>query len=699
MDMAIGTGGAGRIDPAILIGMNAKANWNWRTPESPDLLWQPPYAPMLPKTDMQNEDGQEERRIHDRREKQISSLADVVDLGPSGQVTERANLGKYEALSLREKQNLRALWGLKLKRCLGLKDIRKLAVAEEVPLGVSEYSKLAFKQLLSLNVSTTEIFEFLENPALNGPGNLNFETLLRFLESQSMAGKSYHIEQVGKYLEEQTAQGTLKETVLISILKNLSPSSQSPNSIKRELSSSIFRGIQSSAILGMRDISSRTFLALASTIQRVPEHAQVREEMSRAISIRYEIDRKDTLRTLIQYFAPFAVSRHCDLLASSRNLEIELQLLRSLPLPIASHAIRVIISALVEGSGPGDTKWRRKREQWLRCWLDGLRQGDLLVKIRQDTSRQMAWKNLETRIAQMGPEVMATYLRGVNPNDDYVPSFLARCWVQPFAEKLRSKISRQAFPENSRHQKAIGFDPNVLEIDQTTDVSTQYQALISQLRLHNPLLLRSFINQIFPLLRHLHQASHLLGIQRYLLTCKEPTWDIIASEVNQHALHSPSLALELFSSDPRIRLPECLYLARAVFTLSPSVSTTRALRLLLSRANYIHPTRPPNADYVTALHILATKLATAPGLTMRQKLRGVHRVLRLFKGRSDLVGSEIAQAIVQAGLLNRIEMGEKVPEEKLRWVLKVVTHADGAEVAERLDALVMQWDEELRKGG
>lgn len=597
----------------------------------------------------------------------------------------------------------------KLSSCRSLEGIQRLAASLGVDLRSSQRcSKLIMQHLLEKKYGLGSTLQFLEDSSLNAAGSENLSYFLRWYVGQPLDvedNKLLHI-----WIKRQVSSGILSEKELLHLVKTASFINRSLGSETTHsgYSRTIFEGLESSTVIGVRDVDGSVLNELLESIA------------SRSLSweeklLGFAIVKSSTARQLRRNMAPSISSfLKCFLLPQKRQRNVQefdidavsqlLCMLRRAPINVAFTCIAGASRALLSSRGH-DSVPRMALLECLHAWWSVL----VRHKIFRFLSSSEEWLEFERIIAHQSPDILNSYLHHLPSKQQC--SFLQRNW---FAPGIGNKSTyHNVRTETTPFQKDLPIP--------TTRVSP-FITMLQSLGPKFPSNSRK-IRRLFSLLREDRKSLTVLEIANNIQPLKLPIpVTAIVREIAEQSISNPHIAFRLFKCTPNIPLEACPAVAE-IMIRNPRFNPSTALRYRLDRQKSLTP--PPQPFRPAPANILATSwkgfpsshehpqirqararllermalaYAQATHLYPSVAFRNVRRCYRLHKWHClGPVGVDMSRALVLAGGVRQLEDSRWVSTERFRWVLEVVRKVEGDEVAGEVADLVYRWGTEVVK--
>jgi hypothetical protein len=229
-----------------------------------------------------------------------------------------------------------------------------------------------------------------------------------------------------------------------------------------------------------------------------------------------------------------------------------------------------------------------------------------------------------------------------------------------------------------------------------------YTSLVAVVTTTYPEILQKLLRHLFPLLRHLKQCDTVLDIIIYLQdqkAFKHIKPNLLRAEIDAYSKTNPLHALNIFLAGPPMLDGEYDKLAEALI-LTPGIPSGFVFYLLRRHDNLIGVREKdatclkPSPRRIQLLHTIALHFAQCQHINPREALRGVMRVYQYFWTHRELLNAQMLSALVESGIIRVLDAGRCISPTFVRFVLWLVTHLEGPDVADELDLLIFRWQQQ-----
>jgi len=580
-----------------------------------------------------------------------------------------------------------------------LKDIKNLI--QELGLDLQQapkLSRLAFKSLLGNNTSHECLIQFLEDPMLNAIAARNFLEYVRHLKGRPI--KHSKLADSHQFIKQAVALGLVSEDEIMLVLKDVKK-----DSVSCELGGALSRsngvgfvraiwdGLQQSSVFSVERLDGRTLGSIVSLLNLANK-----EDRSLALSIVAAATHAQLAHmcTRISY-SLLSWCRYGKVPEASIRQRSEFngqklhhwrmtvpgltEYIDSLPehvvRPSLVTATMILFSKQQESDGDGGM---------IRTWMHSLSRS---AQFRSHVLGSPVWETVERRLARsMHTNNITTYLEVFSDFDQC--KFIIRNWVYDLVQPESGLEPAKVYSAVMR---------SFYELCGTRGLAPCYNNLILALYHENQLNERILHDSLW-LLRKLSRPDIIMRIFELLQSCNIPVKAaIVGAEVQQYSGIDPGVALRIFELHQALSLEGCVDLAIALINdpLSHVDITFRLLeRHRPTTNNRLKSTRPSFEARSHLLHEMATAFAHASHLNPSIAFRKVRLCYTHLRRDRLTLRPALVRALTHAGIVRRLQAGESVGTERVRWILSMVREIEGEEVEKVVDEVVYHWRGEVK---
>lgn len=569
---------------------------------------------------------------------------------------------------------------IQLQVCKDLAGLHSWAADHEIEL--RKYSRLAYRQLCDTEYSLSDLLDALSDNALNNSDNLDF--LLRRLAQKPLA-----------FGDAKTLSNWIKRTVFlgqrsqseITLLSDfvLHVSTVTPDQNQEELKcrlvASIFEGLESSAVFGIKDLDHRTWGVLLKATSR-GNFGQISQDLGFRIIKALDPSQSNRLVHSISLFVQTEIeaqgSKQATAMPQARLIQAipaSFEMLQDLDVKTACRVIVDTTKALINHTTclpEANVPLIRLLDQW---WL-WIGRSKWLERVERGSNK----RHLERLLTGKRPVILATYLRHLN--DTEVASFILR---RDFGGAMKPDDRPRA--TNLFHEMCKAHE------DQSPFISMlraahQYSELPDRK-----------LQRTFRLLQMLQKSRLIVDIIIEMKNLNIKLSEHVILHTIRTGLHYKHHRAEaIFAAHPGLTLERCPELAERMIG-NPRRYPKEALWEYTTR----HPSwraegcrDPP--ENITAraqlLHRMAHAYSAAPHLTPRMAFRLVHlcytRHVREKLGYQEFSRVTVL-ALVRAGIVRPLEQVQWVSTERIQWLLKLIRRVESCDVADEVDRAIYEW--------
>lgn len=547
------------------------------------------------------------------------------------------------------------------------------------------FPKLIFPQLCHAGQPFPILLHLLEDAALGTPGNLNFllDWMLRKRKGEGGLRRRINLDDMDllqQWMRRQLCLGLKTEKDILVFLRFVSRISDvnSDESLRCNLIASVFEGLQSSSVFGVKDLGMETQRRLLGSVTRGPV---TRQSLDLGFTI-VEAMRQSQFKGIYQDISAFiggvfhayaSLGKHEK--QETRFLEViakVLEIIGELPQDLACSVIYTTTKALIDD--PSRTSAvDSATKQLLEPWWSALAKTDILAFGQKSALRN----EIENFLSTQKPEVVVPYLQQLDDRNKAL--FILHYWFGP---KTRSGRSR------ARHL----FDGFCSAKRKSSPWVSMFQA-VREYAQENSRPSGADVKQVFKVLQMLRQSKDIIEVikQARKLHALIDESDVMYT-IKEHLEEQPLLATRMFHFYPRLRLEKCPELAERM-TSNPRSNPNTAVNYMRSRQTRIPVHREDFRRLRTELlDIMALAYSTGSHLTTRMAFRNVHKCyVQYTRERLGRTSRIRAHAFTRAVLIRHLQAGKWVSTTALRWVLSVIRSTESNEVANEVDKILYKW--------
>ena len=560
-----------------------------------------------------------------------------------------------------------------LNRCNDVTSLHDWATVYEVEL--QRYSRLAFRQLCKSKASLQILLIALEDSALNNPANLDF--LLRQQKRQALP--SDDVEIFGQWFKKTFCLGQ-QSGVQISLIMDFVLHMSTVNKdeqLKCGLGASIFEGVESSTIFGVKDLE---YYSIGTLLKAVTNgtFSQKSQDLGFQIINAIQPSQAKHLIYSISLFIKTAVTTQASTQAyadiDGQQLHVIQRLsgmLQALPQPASCAIVLVTCKALIN-----HTTWLIEYNvpflNQLDQWWAWIRQSDFAKTIEQAANK----RSLERSLAGRPLAVVAAYLR---PLDDYAIAHFI------FRRELRDHL------DLANQRRALDLFKGLCQNEKVSPYESMMRAAHAFSTIPEKVMQR-----VFTLLQMLQKSGSIVDIVAGLRTANHRVSEHIVLHTIRTGQYCKSQKVEsLFKVYRELPLEKCTRLAERMIN-NLRRHPLEALRLYAARHPITIPGCRERSGTIKArarlLQRMALAYSTASHLTPRMAFRNVYRCYfyHMREGLGHLSGM-VVRALVRSGIVRPLDRGQWVSTMRVRWILKLVRRFEGPEIEEKVDRAIHQW--------
>jgi hypothetical protein len=392
--------------------------------------------------------------------------------------------------------------------------------------------------------------------------------------------------------------------------------------------------------------------------------------------------------------------------------------------PLSLHWISSAIS-LLAGQKPAVTSseyavWSEKLNMFLTCLCgSGKFQDHFLLKPSNGEQREKRYRlreNWSTIYKQLAPRVSIL---------DLVPHFahleaegicrvLLQCWVPllyiqstldgPKRQESGSR-RRQHFGTRQLEKLKQNFDSAMSADLQSRDCLNgdicSFPNLFSTLN-SSTLQHRDLMGEVFRFVHHRHGPAALLDLCELLRKKGVPIFSTSVLKVlDDISSTNPTLAY-IFYKCHNIWISRCPDLLIAL--IKEGVHGAEIFRILKDREESNTVPLPERLNAINAtsdfrntlVHMVADTISRYPSRGSRVAFRDVSTCYRYLQDRQAPINPIIGRALVRTGVSQFLHEKRWVSTERFKWILGVVRHLEGDQVADELDTVIFRWRERVK---
>ena len=575
------------------------------------------------------------------------------------------------------------------RKCMDIEGFYNLAATHGID--VKKYSTLLFRRLCDDGKPLSLLLHVLEDARLRNHDN--FRRLLKWLKNKVKDdGERQHGGLLSddpalmqQWISRQFHLGLMSEKEIYMLLEYLERiiDTTDDESLRCNLIAS-FHGLQSSPVLGFKDLGSMEQRQIVKLIVRGPVTRPLLEMgLCFVEAMPYpRIEGTDDQR--IPFFILSVLDAHISgrkggkqVLPSLELVPTILEAIWALPEDLKDSAILTTTKALLSHRVPEPAMKVVLPDLWLSALAQKIVCGNWLLKTQ-----------IEGLLATQKLEIAVPYLQQLDDRKQAV--FVLRHWFG--YRTLRGH----------RRVRSLFHMFSYAKLKKSPWVS-MLQAVQRYARKHTQLL-DAPIRKIFKLLQVLDQSESIVEIVKQSRKLKSIIDDDdVVYIIREHLEQRPHLAERLFHFHPRLWLERCPELAERMI-LDPSSHPANARRYM--RRYYplflVNPERYSRERYTHRRMQLLGRMALAyssalhlpPGVAFERVYECYTQHMTEDLGPLPVA---TARALTRAGLIRPLQSGQCASATKIRWILSVVWSTEGAEVADRVEELVYKWHDANRR--
>ena len=528
------------------------------------------------------------------------------------------------------------------------------------------------------------------------------------------------VDEIGQWVIREIVLGRLAEQQIVSLLaaQRLDENAHTRQPIiPWRICTSIWEGMKMSSITRPSIVAENTIDLLLKVALRDPND-NCRLQLAKEVLT--------TLGRTHQKRASHLLSKNFQLILNNRQAavpptfrvgrfavryEMLSKFLKDLPLETCSETVAKATSTLVHDLRRSKSRDFDKRREWLATWLSALHHDGLLRTARQDKNWETMWQETERELSKMDSVILGTYLRAFTDREAcaFIVDYLVCTWHVPRLAKVARSQQPQSEVLDLKQLVSKAFRLDLASND------LQYVRLLISTDAVCPHLTARLLRVLYPILFELKRPDVVWTISRYCysrcLTITELSLELLFAEVARWTKTEPTFALRLLLLDKRPEAGLCPSIPQALEEAQdcPTDVLLKLLNLFIRAYGVRHKshrkdwtrTRFPVTKYSsTILHVVASRIASQPDLRPSLAWRRVRRLFRLFRDTPDYFRKEMAVSLTQAGIVNSLKEGRKVPEWRMQWIGHWVRELEGAEVWKNTEAQARNWwrEVELQEG-
>lgn len=570
-----------------------------------------------------------------------------------------------------------------LEQLQACKDLAGLHVwAADLGIELRKYSRLAYRQLYESERSLSNGLDALGDNALNNSDNLDF--LLRRLAQIPLTFED--AETLGNWIKRTLSLGQRSQSQIrllsdfVLHVSTVNPD-QNQEELKCRFAASIFEGLESSTVFGIKDLDHRTLGILLKAITR-GTFGQKSQDMGFRIIKALDPSQCERLVYSISLFIQTEIEAQAPILATARQQAQHLgaiprsfEMLRDLDVKTACRVIVDTTKALIN-----HTKCLPETNvpliKLLDQWWSWIRRSEWLERVERGNNK----KYIERLLTGKPPVIVATYLRHLN--DGEVARFI-----------LRKEFGTGMDPDD--RPRATDF---FHEMCKTHDDQSPFISMLRAAHQYSELPDRK-LQRTFRLLQMLQKSELIVNIIVELRKVNIRISEQVILHTIRTGMHWEHHRAEaIFAAYPELALEQCPELAERMIK-----NSRRYPKEALSQYTRRHPywsaagcRDPPRNIRARAqlLQRMALAYSAAPHLTPRMAFRMVYtcyiRHIREHLG-YQYFSTATVLALVRAGIVRPLEQGQWVSTERIQWLLKLIRRFESWEVADQVDQAIYEW--------
>ena len=573
-----------------------------------------------------------------------------------------------------------------------LEDLRKCKDADGLyncaavyGIDVRMFPKLLFPQLCHSGQPFPVLLHVLEDAALGTPGNLNYllDRILRTRKGERRLRKSLDLGDMvllQQWMRRQLCLGLKTEKDILIFLRFVTRISDATNdeSLRCNLITSIFEGLQSSSVVGLKDLGTETQRRLLGSVTRGPVTRQSLDLGFRIVKAMRQSQLEGTdqnISTLIGgvFHAYASLKNHQK--QETRYLDVfprVLESIRELPQESACSVIYTTTKALINDHFRTPAI-EAATTHLLEQWWSALAKTNILGFGQESP----LGNKIEILLSTQEPEVVVPYLQQLDDHSKAI--FMLRYWVGPRTQSGRSRaryLFDGFYSAKKKHSPWVSMFQAVREYAQ-----------------ENPKPSNTNVQKVFKVLQMLRQSEDIVEVikQARKLHAVIDESDVVYT-IKEHLREQPRMAALMFHFYPRLRLHKCPELAERMI-LHPRSDPRMVVNYMQSRQTRVPVHREEFRQLrKQLLDKMALAYSTGSHLTTRMAVRNVHKCyVQYARERLRDPSRVMARALTRAMLIRRLQAGKWVSTMAVRWVLPVIRSTEGNDVANEVDRVVYKW--------
>ena len=575
------------------------------------------------------------------------------------------------------------------QKCMDVDGLYKWAATYGID--VRRYAQLLFWRLCEDEKPLSFLLHAVDDVGLRNPHN--FGHLLERLEyalrkdGGRQRGRSRRdIPRLRQWMSLQLHLGLRSEEEILWFAKfvgRLSTTARKEFPLRSLITS--FRGLQSSPILGFRELGMDTQCQIVKLIAQGPVTRQLLDigiSFVEAMQQYLQLERSDLkisefIRSIV--FANYSRQEHekrVQRVQYRSLMRLILEAIWGLPKELRDSVILITTKKLIRGSRSMPAMNAAIKDLpvlWLFTLCQRISRGGPSLKV-----------NIETFFGTGEPERAIPYLRQL---DDWKQaSFVFRHWFGP--RSLSDRIRAQHFLDEFLHVKRKDSPwVSMLQAAQK-DAREFVQPLNVPMR------------QIFKTLQKLDQSVNIVDIVKQYRKLPAIINDLdIVYIIREHLDKQPKVAERMLYFYPGLRLEKCPELAERMI-LNPDSHPLNALQYMQRHSPHLlvlpeHRSREQFArERKQLLEGMALAYSLAPHIPHPLALRWVHECYtqHVKEGLGPLPVA-MARAFTLAGLIRPLKQGHYISTMTIRYILSIIRSTEGADIADRVKIMVYNWRE------
>ena len=570
-----------------------------------------------------------------------------------------------------------------LKKCRDADCLYKCAAVHGID--IRKCPKLLFPQLCYSGQPFPVLLHILEDATLGTPGNLNFllDWMLRRRKGEGRLCKRINLDDVvllQQWMRRQLRLGVKTEYDILVFLRFVARVSDAirNESLRCNLITSMFEGLQSSSVFGFEDLGIETQRKLLGSVTKGPV---TRHSLDLGFSI-VEAMCQSQLEGIDQNFATFigGVFRAYASLGEhekqeTRFLEViprVLEKIVELPQEVACSVIYTTTEALINDSFRAPTI-KAATTPLLDTWWSAIAKTEILGFGEDNPLRS----KIEVLLSTRKPEIVVPYLQHLD--DQKKALYILRYWIGPRTRSGRSR-ARYLF---DRFCSAKGKCSPWVSMFQAVREYAQENSRSSNVN----------VKQVFKVLQMLGQSKDIVEVikQARKLHAIIDESDVVYT-IKEHSREQSFLAARMFHFYPRLRLEKCPELAERMI-LDPRSNPNTAAHYMWNRQTRAPVHREEFRQLrKQLLDRMAVTYSTGLHLTTRMAFRKVYKCyVQYARDRLGRPSRVMAHAFTRVMLIQRLQAGKWVSTMAIRWLLSVIRSTESIDVANEVDEIVYKW--------